>query len=528
MALQTKRALMIALLMATSFSQGGHGMDEVPNLPGFKKTFIWSAAALLNAGPSDAWQVGLGPAFPLNRRPVNGSLHDPSDVGAVGLDDGNFALVWHESLNQSGFRNVVARIFDPNEGMPITGKLKVSAVPIPPHTINSYAEGTIISCGDRFAVAWADGSSVLARIFFVNGEHVTDPVLINEPDTSLERGGVTVACLTKGDFAIAWFGLDPIAKISHISARILSPIGKPVTREFNINQDTLPTGFQAAPRILGLSSGDFLATFLDLGLSSGDFNEIYRLSEPLYKDKANMRLLRLSDKEGLVYKVKGRLFWPNGTSQSDEFTINQDTTMPTSAALSAEITANSNTIITVYTRYDESKDEDLLLGRHIKAGAPTGDEFPISATIAKEVASFSIAALNETALVGWNTRNNAGRGNSMVRFVSESGPLTREAALTNAMANDTTVIGLASGEGLGIWGTVDEFSNYTTNYARRVFLSHTTETPTSSPTTVAPTRSPTRAPTTSSASRLTPGWLSVLPTRIISNMFYATVKALFR
>jgi hypothetical protein len=487
MALQTKRALMIALLMATSFSQGGHGMDEgdisgsygpprragtpewrLPNLSGFKKTFfMWGATALLNADPSSAWQIKLGPAFPVNRRSVEGFKY-PSDVAAVGLPNGNLVLAWGERLRQGGPENVVGQIFDPQDGMAVTGKFNVSTVPIPASASFSVGEGAIASCGKSFGITWDNSSSIFLRIFSEDGEPVADPFAVNQQSAFPHLGGAMIACLSNGNFAVGWSGTDLAAGKGQTAARIFSEKGKPVTDEFNINQDA--AGIHFGSHISSLRTS-FFATFLTFSpLSRVGFNETNLSS------KGNARRFWF-DGTG-TYTLKGRLFWPNGTAQSDEVTINEDETMPTSAARSAALTANDNTLVTIYSRYDESVDEQLLLGRTIKAGVPIGSAFPISNTGAPDVTSFSITALNEMALVGWSVKDRQGKESPKVRLVAESGPLTDEVALAGGMGNATTVTSLASGGGLGIWGTVDG-SNYTNNYARTVVPSNTTETPTS-------------------------------------------------
>jgi hypothetical protein len=543
MTLPSKRTLMIALLMATSFSQGTYSMESHKEDSGYHssigkkssvstvtKTLVYGLALLSKPDlASAALTPTLGTEFQ-----VNPTLGISSPVAAAGFNNGNVVLTWRDSSN-----NQVARIFTPN-GTAITNEFNVSATPITPPSFPS-----IVGCNNHFAVTWGDGP-ILARIFSTNGTAVTNPLIINQTSYT-SMGGPNVGCLTNGNFVFGW-GVSSVGNY-RIPVRIFSPTGTAVTSEFNINQVT--TNLQGNPFVLGLSNGDFAINWYS-GLTGN-------------------------------YRTVMRFFLSDGTPKGNEITINENTTDPTGGGISAQFT-NGN-IITLRPSGRLS-----LLARIVQNEVPIGNEFPIL-NITAQVNYNRVAALTDgTALVAWDD----GSGTSMGRFFSSNGTaLTDQFSIpTTNEGGSTFVTRLANGGALVAWGDTNRFNNL---YARTVTLVNTTSSPTSTtsptlipttanptsiptslsptgtpnmmpttanptstptslsptgtpnmmptsanptstpslsptgtpntmPTTANPTRSPTRAPTTSSASRLTPGWINLLPTRFMSNMLGGALK----
>jgi hypothetical protein len=561
MTLPSKRTLMIALLLATSFSQGTYSMESHKDEYGYHgsigkkssvstvtKTLMYGLALLSKPDlASAALTPNLGTEFQ-----VNPTLGISSPVAAAGFNNGNVVLTWRDSSN-----NQVARIFTPN-GTAITNEFSVSTNPLTPPTYPS-----IVGCNNYFAVTWADGGPILARIFSTNGTAATIPFIVNQTSyTSI--GNPNVGCLTNGNFVFGW-GVSSVGNY-RIPVRIFSPAGTAVTNEFNINQVT--TNLQMSPVVSGLSNGDFFVNWYS----------------PLSGN----------------YRTVGRFFLSDGTPKGNEFTINQNTTTPTNSGMSAQLT--NGDIITIRPSGGSS-----LLGRIIRNEVPIGNEFPIL-NITAQVDYNGVAALTDgTALVAWDD----GSGTSMGRFFSSNGTaLTDQFSIpTTNEGGSTFVTRLANGGALVAWSDINRFNNL---YARTVTLVNTTLSPTSTnsptltpttvnptfsptgtpnmmpttvnptsipttlpptgtpnmmpttanptnipttlaptgtpnmmptsanptsiptlsptgtpntmPTTASPTRSPTRAPTTSSASRLTPGWVNLMPTRFISNMLGGALK----
>ncbi|MCE3231262.1 MAG: hypothetical protein K0R52_1190 [Alphaproteobacteria bacterium] len=543
MTLPSKRTLMIALLMATSFSQGAYSMESHKEDSGYHssigkkssvstvtKTLVYGLALLSKPDlASAALTPTLGTEFQ-----VNPTFGISSSVAAAGLNNGNVVLTWRDSTN-----NQVARIFTPN-GTAITNEFNVSTTPI---TYISFPY--IVGCNNYFAVTWGAGP-ILARIFSTNGTAATTPFIVNQTSYT-SMGGPNVGCLTNGNFVFGW----AVSSVGNyrIPGRIFSPTGTAVTSELNFNQIT--TNSQSNLFVLGLSNGDFFVNWYS----------------PLSGN----------------YRTVGRFFLSDGTPKGNEITINQNTTAPTGSSFSAQLT-NGN-IITIRPSGGSN-----LLGRIIQNEVPIGNEFPIL-NITAQVNYNGVAALTDgTALVAWDD----GSGTSMGRFFSSNGTaLTDQFSIpTTNEGGSTFVTRLANGGALVAWGDTNRFNNL---YARTVTLVNTTSSPTSTtsptltpttanptsiptslsptgtpnmmpttanptnipttlaptgtpnmmptsanptstpslsptgtpntmPTTANPTRSPTRAPTTSSASRLTPGWINLLPTRFMSNMLGGALK----
>ncbi|MDF3033188.1 MAG: Hemolysin-type calcium-binding region [Alphaproteobacteria bacterium] len=451
MTLPKKRTLMIALLMATSFSQGGQGMDKAcgyqenptprhysssagvqGKLPRVTTALMYGAVILSRA---DAlWTYNLGPQFQINQ---NSLISGVGATATAGLNNGNIAIAWPADNNQ-----IVFRIFAP-DGTPITNESNASATPL---TSTSYP--SIIGCNNNFAVTWGAGP-ILARIFSTSGTAVTSPFIVNQTSYT-SMGTPTVGCLTNGNFVFGW-AVSSVGNYQ-IPGRIFSSIGTAITSEFNFNQIT--TNFQGNPFVLGLSNGDFFVNWYS-GLTGN-------------------------------YRTVGRLFLSDGTAKGNEFTINQNVTAPTGGGISAQLT-NGN-IITIYPDGITN-----MLGRVTQNGAPVGNAFQVpNNTVTQLFGGFIASLTNANAALTLLSD-----GNIQGRFFDASGTaLMNQFTISdnNPFQNgqgSQSVAKLTNGNAFATW--LD--TTYNTIVGRTVSLINTTDNPTGMPTTVNPTRSPTPSPT---------------------------------
>ncbi|MCE3230612.1 MAG: hypothetical protein K0R52_540 [Alphaproteobacteria bacterium] len=520
MTLPKKRTLMIALLMATSFSQGGQGMegdktyryqDNGWKLPRLTTALMYGAALLSNNAEAS---VTFGTEFQINRL----SLSSSGGITMAGLPNGNVVAAWWNN------GNVVGQIFDPNDGTVVKSEFNMTTVAPASQVLPSLA-----AVSDKWCATWTqNGTQVLLGFFYLNGTAIRNPLVVN-PAPSTAQGAGSVTGLTGGR------GLVSAVNFTGGTYSI-------VASTFNSDGSglTLPIILEQGTRNIGASSST--------SLSNGNGFIVWGST---VVNPPN-------------YLIRGAQVTPSGTLFGNVININQVTNtalgVPSSAGLM------NNDVMVVYTRGPFA-----LLGSIIKNGVP-GNELSVL-NITAQVSSPNVASLVDgTALVAWDSVQ-GGIRNSVGRFFLDNLPLTGEVGIpTNAIGGATAAVRLGTGGAFVGWSDPNRFSNF---FGRTV--SFTPDSPTSSPTlsptgtpntmpttanptsiptsvsptgtpnvmpttatptniptslsptgapntiptTVSPTRSPTRAPTTSSASRLTPGWW--LPTKLVSQAFKAVV-----
>jgi hypothetical protein len=522
MTLPKKRTLMIALLMATSLSQSGQGMDKAYGyqdngwkLPRLTTALMCGAALLSNADAA----INFGPQFRVNQNPAG----TPATVTA-GLSNGNVVIAWRDAS-----RNMVARVFNPS-GTAATNEIIINTVVPPTQVIPSVAALP----GGNWCAAWQNGTSILSRFFYPNGTAINGPTVTNQITTYTAINSPKVAPFTDGNALISWFASS--SGIYASKGRILSSLGIALSSEFTLCQSATVAG---APVLASLDNGNVYAV-----LGCGNLH--------------------------------GAQVWPNTTVVNNASPINISSSI---TGVSATGLPSSNAMVAYSQNFN-------LFVRLIQSGVPVGSEIQVLNVIAQVGNPNVNSLVDGTVLVTWDDGSGTSMGrffssngtpltNQVSIPTSGIGGATSAASLANGSGFFTAWADINNVYGGTVSFTTDSPTRAPTSTPNTMpttagptsipttlsptgtpNMMPTTAGPTSVPTTlsptgapnttpttagptsvpttlsptgapnttptsVSPTRSPTRAPTTSSASRLTPGWW--LPTKLVSQAFKAVV-----
>jgi len=276
--------------------------------------------------------------------------------------NGNAFVTWVG--DQTGNYDIYGRIFFPN-GTALNNEFVISQV-----TTGTQYWPPITNINGNAFVVWQGvqpgygyGYEIYGRIFFPNGTALSGSIYINQI-TIGEQTQPSVAMLANGDAFVAWDGDQQAGNYDNYG-RIFSANGIALSNEFQINQNT--TGWQYSPSIASLTNGNAFVTWV--GNQTGDWD------------------------------TYGRLFSPNGTAISNDFTINQITTLdqyyPTIASLT-----NGNTFVTWEGTQTGTYD---IYGRIFSPnGTALSNEFSINQiTALAQINPFITAFNNSTAFVVW-------------------------------------------------------------------------------------------------------------------------------
>ena len=358
----------------------------------------------------------IGDEFQINQV-ITADQYAPS---VAVLPGGNAFTVWPGQ--QVGNWDVYGRFFSPN-GTALANELQINQVT----TADQYAPSvTALSNGNAF-VAWHGDQTgnldIYGRLLSPNGTTLTNEFQINQITTG-NQANPSVAALPNGNAFVTWYGYQ--TGNYDIYGRIFSPSGSALTGELSINQVT--TGDQYDPSVAALPNGNAFITWR--GNQAGD------------------------------YDILGRLFFPNGTSLTNEFAINQVTTGgqydPSVAAL-----FNGNTF--VVWRGDQTGNDDIY-GRILSpSGNALTGEFQINQNTTGIQTHPSVSVLsNGNAFVAWRG-DQTGDANIYARLLSPNGSvLTDEFQINQITTGDQdypSVSAYPNGNVLLAW-QADQTGNY--------------------------------------------------------------------
>lgn len=235
----------------------------------------------------------------------------------TGLNNGHFVVSWTDPSNVGGDTSsygIKSQIFDAS-GSKVGAEFLVNTT-----TTNFQIQPTIAGLGNGgFVVGWTDSSSqggdtsgqgIKAQIFDTAGATIGTEFQVNTTTTDTQERP-TITGLSNGTFVASWVddsGEGGDASNSSIKAQIFTASGDKIGTEFLVNTST--TNFQVQPTITGLSSGNFVISWIDGSGEGGDASN---------------------------YGIKAQVFSPTGVRIGGEFLVNTSTTsnqlQPSIAAL---------------------------------------------------------------------------------------------------------------------------------------------------------------------------------------------------
>ena len=200
-----------------------------------------------------------------------------SDASFAALADGGFIVTWTDWSGSGGDTSgsgVKARRFDANGAAVGLEFLVNSAI------ANNQDKSTVTALGNGgWVVTWSDASgqggdadrgAVKGQVFDASGMRVGGEFLANTT-TNAGQSDSTITALAGGNFIISWVDSSataPDAKGTGVRAQMFAANGTKIASEFLVNT-TIPNS-QLAPAITGLSSGGFVATWVDNSATGGD------------------------------------------------------------------------------------------------------------------------------------------------------------------------------------------------------------------------------------------------------------------
>ncbi|RVU15451.1 cadherin-like domain-containing protein [Methylobacterium oryzihabitans] len=302
----------------------------------------------------------------------------------VGLSNGGFVVSWTDDSRQNGnnsYQDIKAQVFS-------AGGAKVGAE----FFVNTQTDGvqfdpriTGLNSGG-FVVSWVDYSgqggdasysSIKAQVFDASGAKVGTEFLVNTR-TADSQSQPTITGLSSGGFVASWVdnsGQGGDDSNTGIKAQVFDASGTKVGTEFLVNTRTLYT--QNQPTITGLSGGGFVVSWVDGSGQGGDAS---------------------------YYGIKAQVFDASGAKVGTEFLVNTQTadnqSQPTVTGLS-----NGGFVVS-WTDYSGQGGDTSYSG--IKAqvfdasGAKVGTEFLVNTRTTGGQADPTIAGLsNGGFVVSW-------------------------------------------------------------------------------------------------------------------------------
>ena len=208
-----------------------------------------------------------GPEFLINTA-TEGTQAEPTITGSAG---GGFVVAWMDwsrSADDPSFNAIRGQMFTA-AGAPSGSEFLINT------TIQgSQFQPTITGLeGDRFVVAWTDGSgtsgggAIRGQIYEADGTPAGSEFLINTT-TSGSQNTPAITALDAGRFVVSWSGDPWSGGNTTLYGQIFADDGTPAGSEFLIN--TPARGRQSQPTIIGLADGRFVVAWTDDSQAEGD------------------------------------------------------------------------------------------------------------------------------------------------------------------------------------------------------------------------------------------------------------------
>ena len=280
------------------------------------------------------------------------ATNDQVRPGVVLLARGQTLFVWQSKVAHTNSSMIYAR-FANGSNFTSTADVLVNS-----SLVDQKVDPVVSALPDGGAVvAWSsfgqDGSGwgVYARKLTAAGAVVTTPEFLVNQNVVGNQYHPAICTLADGNVVIAWISEGERAVLSRdIYARVFTPNGVPLTREFMLNSSANPC---STPALAPLASGGFTAAWTQ-------------------KDTVLTNSL----------DVWGRAFAVNGTPTGAAFRINGylygDQYQPKLASCPSGVLA-------VWTSLGEDGDREGVDGRFLAGGAAvSGDEFLVNTTTASQ------------------------------------------------------------------------------------------------------------------------------------------------
>lgn len=190
-----------------SHSQSDHPMVAAMQDGGF--TVVWSERTIRSQGPLKTIKARH---FSADGSPQGDELLvnpdaavDQTQLSAVGLLDGGFAVAWAESSNPSPFVSLGCKVFGADS------RSQGHVIQVSSNTLDrAHSTALAALAGGRFVVVWTQRSgpgsevahNVHAKVFMNDGTSSEQPLVVG--NSARNQGNPAVVAFPGGGFAVAW------------------------------------------------------------------------------------------------------------------------------------------------------------------------------------------------------------------------------------------------------------------------------------------------------------------------------------
>src|SRR3989338_6911008 len=247
---------------------------------------------------------GFGPEFQINKATT---WRAASSIAS--LTNSTAFVAWGRKGAFETY-DVSGRLFS-GDGKPLTDEFGIKQNT----TINNGNPSVVgLPKGDAF-VTWisAGNYDVYGRVFSAGGKPLTDEFSINQKTISSRYSSPSIASLTTGNAFVAWYGWY---KTWDLYGRVFSADGKPLTGEFGINTNTSTA--QLNPSVAGLPNSNAFGTWIDHGNNDISGRVFSADGKPLTKEfPINQNTTTNDGKQSVASLPNGNAFVAWGASTAD-------------------------------------------------------------------------------------------------------------------------------------------------------------------------------------------------------------------
>jgi len=359
----------------------------------------------------DYSERALGDEFQINQNTTRNVYYNPS---VVSLNNGNTLVVWQYGSPNN--YNTYYRMFYAN-GTALANELQINQNPYQSECIYQGEGCTLVSgltSGDAF-VAWIQSgtnSSIQGHIISPNGTPLGNEFQISQNTTYLYYTP-SVVSLNNSNVFVAWEGYS--GGNWSIYGRVLFPNGSALSNEFQINQNTTN---ECCPSIASLNNGKAMVVWDD-GAAGPN--------------------------------IYGRIFFPNGTAQNDQFIITSSNAYEGDSA----ITLDNGNVFIAYSGGGGCTSWCIFGKVIFPNGTTIQNDFGVSQVSTDANQLYPVVAnVNGNAFVVWGAQQQTGRFVSYGRVFYPNGTALGNQFMINQntyQSESALVSGLTNGDAFVSW-----------------------------------------------------------------------------
>jgi len=343
--------------------------------------------------------------FQVNKRP---SLDQAN--AAITMDaTGNFVVVWSSRFSGNRSNDIFGRRFNSNCES-LGDEFLVNTIP----EGNQKEPAVALDGSGNFVVVWygpgETDEDIFARRFDPNGQSLGYEFRVNSRTDDRQRFA-KLAVNATGAFVVVWESEKSQLDTSVIACQLYDPIGSAVAEEFEVNSEP----DSRYPDVAIDSNGNFAVVWMHDRSTNSIMARLYNANGTASVDafQVNTISFRSVTRPSIAMTPTGhfvvtwdgdpefasqddihaRLYEPNGTPLSPQFTVN--TTINGSQQWPQVAMNNQREFVIVWdSNADPNNERDIFSQRYSSLGEPIGDEFQVN-TYTEDDQKYPAVALRE-------------------------------------------------------------------------------------------------------------------------------------